>query len=260
MVAAVRGSRSLGSWRSAGLRPVLAVVLAICLCLASEVVGAGPSAAAAAPADTPACECAAATGAFVAPVAGSAVPSSVTAGTVTSAGDYTATWNANGTVAVKKSGTTVLTVPGTGGGFGKGQKAFVAETLTGSQTTVNVYNLTATHPGTAVFTTGENVTSDRMVFSPSGHYLLYIWTTASGPTPTHFQIADATASSAQPALWQADAASSAPPGQGSDSFGSAYYGWGPDDSRFVYGTTANGGSGSTVSWYWTDLAATQQGW
>ncbi|MGH2877387.1 MAG: hypothetical protein ACRDLV_14140, partial [Solirubrobacteraceae bacterium] len=192
------------------------------------------------------CSCAKAVGAFVNPASGSVI-----SGQQTSAGSYTAAWNSlNGTVTVKKSGATVLTVDGTVGGFGPNQKAFVAETDNGGITEVNVYNLTSASPATSVFVTGPTVISDQLKFSPSGHYFLDSWTTSGGIT--HFELADATATSAKPALWTQQVTSSAPPGQGGQSFGTVTDGWGPDDTKFVYGATEPNGE---VSWYWTDLSA-----
>ncbi|MHB1836250.1 MAG: PKD domain-containing protein, partial [Solirubrobacteraceae bacterium] len=173
--------------------------------------------------------------------------------TSSAGGTYTASWS-GGDVTVSKGGQVILTTQGTVGGFSPDEGAFVAESMSGSTTSVRLFDLNGPSPSTAVWNGGATVTSDELVFSPSGHYLLYPYTTSDGYI--HFEAADATATSSQSAVFTANPfqTGGAPPGASGDaSFNSASYGFGPDDSRFVYGYTTT--AGNQVTWVWTDLAA-----
>lgn len=136
-----------------------------------------------------ACDCSA-TGTYVDPDGGSTISGEQT---TSPHGTYTATWqSATGTVTVKKSAQQVLTTQGTVGGFSPDDHAFVTESLAGSADAVRLFNLDAPSPGSQIFGADPTVRSSRLVFSASGHYLTFGYTTAS---QTFFEVADATATS-----------------------------------------------------------------
>lgn len=164
-------------------------------------------------------------------------------------GTYDATWS-NGSVTVSQNGEAVMTVPAQFGGFSPDDQSFVTESLNNAVLTVNLYNLDGASPVTPIFSAAPIVTSSRLAFSPTGHYLMFAYTT---PTQTFIDVADSTAddpadehpfsSGAIPTM--------SPPGNAGQTFGSVAYGFAPgDDSRFVYYYV----SGATqVTWHWVDL-------
>ncbi|HEX3617434.1 MAG TPA: Ig-like domain repeat protein [Solirubrobacteraceae bacterium] len=190
-----------------------------------------------------------ATGAYVSPAAGSDISGEQTS---SPDGTYSAAWNGNN-VTVSDSSGTVLTTQATEGGFSPSGQAFVAETLSGGILDVQLFNLSDGDAATAIFAVDPTVTSATVAFSPSGHYLMVGYTTA---TQTFFDVADATATSqAAAAVFTSGAidVSGAPgPCNGKGSCGVASYGFGPNDSRFYYAYISN--SGQYVQWRWTDLA------
>ncbi|HZZ97886.1 MAG TPA: Ig-like domain repeat protein, partial [Jatrophihabitantaceae bacterium] len=179
-------------------------------------------------------------------------------------GTYTATWG-SGNVVVKKGATTVLTAAGSYGGFSGDSHEFVVAALN-SATAVNhvaLYNLRGADPSTPIWTTAPAVSSSRIAFSPSGHYLLYASTNGS---QSYLTMADATVlnpAGEHPFTTGAIATAGAPqiggdPGDGDDlpSTGTLAYGFGPDDSRFLYVYLAAGPGGSQrTEWRWVDLAS-----
>jgi sugar lactone lactonase YvrE len=167
---------------------------------------------------------------------------------------YTASWDTNaGTVTVTEhtdSGTqTLFTTAGTIGGFSPDSESFVTATLDGGVEHVQLYNLAAW--AAPIYTASATVTSSSLVFSPGGHYLLFGYTT---PSQTFLEVANAHASDTKTAnvftTGGIDAASAPDPGSGK--VGSVTYGFGPGDSRFLYGYVATGAQ--SVDWHWTDLS------
>jgi PKD repeat protein len=194
-----------------------------------------------------ACTCTT-TGDYVDPDGGSTVSGQQTS---SPHGTYTASWQPNGTVTVSKGAQQVMATQGTIGGFSPDDHAFVTESLNGGVATVRLFNLDAPSPGTQIWGATPTVTSSRLVFSASGHYFLLGYTTAS---QTFFDVADTTATSQETAFTSGGLTTSGAPGSGDDEFGSVIYGFGPDDSRFLYAYLS---SPTQAAWRWTDLSDTQ---
>ena len=195
-----------------------------------------------------ACTCSA-TGPYVDPDGGSTVSGQQT---TSPDGTYTATWQGNGTVIVSRNGQQVMATQGTIGGFSPDSHAFVTQSLAGNGVaTVRLFNLDAPSPSAQIWGATPTVTSSRLVFSPSGHYLMLGYTTAS---QTFFDVADTTATSQESAFTSGGLNTSGAPGSGDDEFGSVIYGFGPDDGRFLYAYLS---SPTQAAWRWTDLSDTQ---
>lgn len=199
-----------------------------------------------------------ATGAYVNPAAG-VTESQWHSASPDADHTYTATWNADaGTVSVYKGSTELFTTDGTAGGFSPTGQAFVAEHQQGISDVVELFNLTDANPGSAIFTAGPTDTSSTVMWSPSGRYLVFGYTTEDGDiTDTTFLAASTMFDNFRDATENAITLGPFPtysaPGSGNNKFGSVSYGFAPDDSRFLFGSVAAGAQ--SVTWRWVDLAA-----
>ncbi|MDQ1474786.1 MAG: hypothetical protein QOE62_15, partial [Actinomycetota bacterium] len=191
------------------------------------------------------------TGPYVAPAEGADLYVSATGTSPT--GKYTVTSTptgapdglANVTVALTASpGTPLVTTQAQSWGFSPDDDRFVAHYVqdpAGSSIHhIELYNLVGSNPGASILSDPSVSTgSDRIQFSPSGRYLFYAYISSG---QTHLQMVDATTG-------QTTYTSAFTPvtvsGSGHDEFGVAGWGFGPDDSRFVYAWNS---TSSNVEW------------
>jgi hypothetical protein len=179
-------------------------------------------------------------GPYVDPAIG--VPSSVTPISSTTGqsphGKYTlstspALSGADVTVTRVSDHTVMLTAQGVlEWGFSPDDDRFVTSYLSGPSTdNIALYNFAHTNPGTAVWTSAVAVSSDRILFSPSGRYLFYAY--SFGGTST-LDLVDAQTGG----HLYTDTFTPFIAGVTGDE-GLASWGFGPDDSRFVYSYTTD---------------------
>lgn len=207
-------------------------------------------------------------GSYVSPVDGVPVKGQMASSTDN---EFTSTYTSTGSdglfdITVKKKNITapVVSTQGQLGAFGPNNLSFVTESLTNSgQLDVQLFNLRNApnddqSPFTPVWSIDPTVTSAKVEFSPSGHYLMVGYTTAS---QTFFDIADTSAPSQQDedAFTSGAITPDGPPGtcsaDDSAKCGVVSYGWAPNDSRFTYDYIGTGAQ--QVQWRWVDLATPQ---
>jgi len=142
-------------------------------------------------------------------------------------------------IVVKLGSQTVLTAQAAQWGFSPDNDRFVTSWVQTSGTTtihyVALYDLTRTSPQAPIWTSSDSTVSARIQFSPSGHYLFY--TDVVGGPRTQLTLVDAhtgtveyTDSIAQVGGAPIEGAG----GESEDSFGTIGWGFGPNDTRFVY--------------------------
>jgi hypothetical protein len=111
---------------------------------------------------------------------------------------------------------------------------------------VALYDLTRTNPQGPIWTRADSTLSSRIQFSPSGRYLFY--TDVLGGPQTQLTLVDTHTGTVQfsDSVQQVGGA----PVAGEDSFGIISWGFGPNDTRFVYGYLSGS---NNVTWNLVNL-------
>jgi hypothetical protein len=130
--------------------------------------------------------------------------------------------------------TPLLRIQATNWGFSPDDDRFVAYSVQDPGTTsinnIALYNLAGANPQDPIWTNGDATHSARTQFSPSGRYLFY--TDIVGGSQTQLILVDAHTGTKEYANSFTTAGGS--PVEGQDSFGTVGWGFGPNDTRFVY--------------------------
>jgi hypothetical protein len=183
------------------------------------------------------------TGAYVNPAQGIAITTSQ-AGTSPS-GKYSvevaAPPDASGlaTINVRRASDRQIVLPNVSAafwGFSPDDDRFVTHSVQSGGTSIDhvgLYDLTSLQPRSPIWPDPQASTlSSRILFSPSGHYLLYVY--VGGDGKTHLTLVDVRAP-LRPYTDDSIPPSTGAPVAGQDSFGTTGWGFGPNDNRFVYG-------------------------
>jgi len=113
---------------------------------------------------------------------------------------------------------------------------------------VALYDLTSANPASPIWSGSDSTHSSRLQFSPSGHYFFY---TDVFNGQTQLTLIDAHTGTKE--FTQSISQSAGAPVAGQDSFGIIDWGFGPDDSRFVYAYVSEQTPQTDVEWNLVNL-------
>ncbi len=129
-------------------------------------------------------------------------------------------------------------------GFSPDDDRFVTLAVQGSIQEVALYDLTRANPQAPIWTSNISTLSTRIQFSPSGRYLFY--SAVVGGPQTQLMVIDAHTGTVE----FTDSIPQAGGAPGDDAFGTIGWGFGPNDTRFVYGYLSGS---NNVTWNLVNL-------